>query len=138
MQTAAAFSLQESHQEGTWHLCSLRRHRTPNTWGAWERVWALQEATGKAVLPQQARPLAPAWVKLQRLDCFSGALFPSPALLFFHVCVWGAVLIPVLGSLPNLAINLMLQKDVLDTLVWHPPRTELRRCILWFGRCVEM
>lgn len=87
---------------------------------------------------QQVHRLAPTWVKLQRLACFSGALLLSPALLFFHVCVWGAVLIQVLGSFPNLVINLMLQKDVLDTLVLHPRCTERSRCICWFEKCVEM
>lgn len=37
-------------------------------------------------------------MKLQRLDCFSWVLFLAPALLFFHVCGRGQVLIKVPGS----------------------------------------
>lgn len=102
VQTAPALSAQDSNQDGTQHVCGLKKYRTQNTWQAWRTAWSPWgmawspwETRGEAALTA-GPPLGP------HLDETSetGLLFLGPFSppLLFHVCGVWAVIIKVLGS----------------------------------------
>lgn len=134
--TAMAFCVWDSHQEGTWHLLRLQKHCTQNTWYAWRTAWSPLEDKRRGRLAAGS-PLRPhlgesSWTGLFFLGNF------SPPLLFFPsmFVVGGPFLFKYL-VLPNLVINLMHQKDVLDTLFRVFPAGS-RLYILQFEKCVVM
>lgn len=105
---AVVFSAQDSHREGTWHLCDLQKHHTQNTWRAWEMPWSCVGAKQRDD-PTAGPSLGPNLGENPETRLF----FLGPALLFFSsmlVWGWGWFLLKYL-VLPNLVINWMLQKE---------------------------